>query len=278
MAAGQHLPEHRLEAVCGTSRAPIRAALFHLAGQGVLSRVPNKGFFIQHLRLDGIEQLRAGGTHSDEALYLKIAEDRLTRVLDARVSENALMRRCAVPRSVLRRTLTRISGEGWIERSEGRGWTFAALIDSAEAYGESYQLRQVIEPAGLPAAGFRRNGDRLAALRRQQELVRDGGWKTLNRMELFETNAAFHEGLAAMSGNRFLLATVRQLNQLRRIVESRQILNRNQVRGQNAEHLHILDALDQGHLDKAADRLNRHLDDARRRKARAAVFKTPVAA
>lgn len=276
MTAGEHLPEHLLGAVCGTSRAPIRAALFRLAEQGVLSRVPNKGFFIQHTRLSGVEPPRAAGMRSDEALYLKIAEDRLARVLDTRVSENALMRRYDVSRSVLRRTLTRISGEGWIEHSEGRGWSFAALIDSADAYGESYQMRQVIEPAGIRAAGFRTNSDRLAGLRRQQALVRDGGWKTLNRMELFEINAAFHEGLAAMSDNRFLLATVRQLNQLRRLVEYRQILNRNQVRGQNAEHLRILDALDQGHLDQAADLLSQHLDDAGRRKARAAVFKTPV--
>jgi DNA-binding GntR family transcriptional regulator len=149
------------------------------------------------------------------------------------------------------------------------------LIDSAAAYGESYQLRQVIEPAGLRAPGFNLDRARLAALRRQQELVRDGGWKTLGGMELFETNAAFHEGLAAMSGNRFLLATLRQLNQLRRLVEYRQTLNRQQVRGQNAEHLHILDALVQGYPDTAADLLSRHLDDARRRKARAAVFKAP---
>jgi hypothetical protein len=82
MATGQHLPEQLLGAVCATSRAPIRAALFHLAEQGVLSRIPNKGFFIQHLRLDGIEPPRERDTHSDEALYLKIAEDRLMRVLD----------------------------------------------------------------------------------------------------------------------------------------------------------------------------------------------------
>lgn len=64
---------------------------------------------------------------------------------------------------------------------------------------------------------------------------------------------------------------------LPRLVEYRLILNRSQVRGQNAEHLQILDALDQGHRGTAAELLHHHLGNAKRRKARAAAFKPPVA-
>ena len=94
----------------------------------------------------------------------------------------------------------------------------------------------------------------------------------LSQMELFEANSSFHEGLAALSGNRFLINTVQKLNQLRRLIEYRQTLNAEQVRGQNAEHLAILDALDVGDTAKAADLMHDHLGKAKLRKARAEMF------
>lgn len=271
LTPGQHLTETGLQELLGTSRQPIRAALGILADQGVVERVPNKGFFLRDIPDEAALPADAA---SDEGVYLKIADDRLSRRLPDRVSENDLMRRYGVSRPALRRILTRITGEGWLERNEGRGWTFAALIDSVEAYRECYDLRRVIEISGITGAEFRRDPIVLADLRRQQEIVADGGWQRLSQMELFEANSRFHEGLAGLSGNRFLLATVQKLNQLRRLVEYRQTLNTDQVRGQNAEHLAILDALDAGDRDLAAQRLGDHLGLAKARKARPEMFET----
>lgn len=271
MPTGQHLTEASLQDLLGTSRQPIRFALGHLAEQGLLERIPNKGFFLKNPAL-AIDPPPAADDSSEEAVYLRIADDRLTRRLPDRVSENDLMRRYGVSRLALRRILTRISGEGWIERNEGRGWTFAALIDSVEAYRECYDLRQVIEVHGLRSPDFRLDKAVLADLRRRQEFVARAGWQNLSQMELFETNSAFHEGLAGLSGNRFLLSTVQKLNQLRRLVEYRQTLDTEQVLGQNAEHLAILDALDEGDTDRAADLMQDHLGKAKLRKARAEMF------
>jgi len=271
MAEGQHLTEVSLQELLGTSRQPIRSALGHLAERGVLERVPNKGFFLKNPGLD-IDPTTRADDSSEEAVYLRIADDRLTRKLPDRISENDLMRRYTVSRLVLRRILTRISGEGWIERNEGRGWTFAALIDSVEAYRECYDLRQVIEVHGLRSPDFRFDRAVLAELRRRQEFVANGGFRSLSQMDLFETNSEFHEGLAELSGNRFLLATVQKLNQLRRLVEYRQTLNIEQVIGQNAEHLAILDALDARNSARAADLMHAHLGKAKQRKARAEMF------
>lgn len=269
LSEGAHLTETGLQGMLGTSRQPIRAALGLLAAQGVLRQVPNKGFFL--CDPSGEADLPAEDG-SEEAVYLRIADDRLSRHLPARVSENDLMRRYGLSRLALRRVLTRISGEGWIERNEGRGWTFAALIDSVEAYRECYDLRAEIETYGLRAPGFRPDPAVLARLRRRQEIVAEGGWERLSQLELFETNSEFHEGLASLSGNRFLLQTVQKLNQLRRLVEYRQTLNAAQVRDQNAEHLAILDALEAGDTDRAADLMADHLTRASRRKARAEMF------
>ena len=271
MAEGHHLTEASLQDLLGTSRQPIRSALGHLAEPGVLEWVPNKGFFLKNPRL-AVAQMTPADDSSEEAVYLRIADDRLTRRLPDRISENDLMRRYSVSRLALRRILTRISAEGWIERNEGRGWTFAALIDSLEAYRECYDLRQVIEVHGLRSPAFRLDRAVLAELRRRQEFVAHGGFQSLSQMELFETNSAFHEGLAELSDNRFLLATVQKLNQLRRLVEYRQTLNIEQVIGQNAEHLAILDALDAGNTQRAAELMDHHLGKAKQRKARAEMF------
>jgi DNA-binding GntR family transcriptional regulator len=272
MERGQHLTEASLQSLFGTSRQPIRSALGILADQGIVERVPNKGFYLRDPNRIAADPLPAANETSDEATYLRIADDRLSRRLPDRVSETDLMRRYGVSRLGLRRILTRISGEGWIERNEGRGWTFAVLIDSVEAYRECYDLRQAIEVHGIRSPAFRADPVILADLRRRQEIVAGGGWRRLSQMELFEANSAFHEGLAALSGNRFLVNTVQKLNQLRRLIEYRQTLNAEQVRDQNAEHLAILDALDAGDTGRAADLMHDHLGKAKLRKARAEMF------
>lgn len=267
MEEGAHLTEASLQALLGTSRPPIRGALAILQDQGVLMKVPNKGYFVKDPNIIGTDALSPSDDQSDEAIYLKIAEEKLSRVLPDKVSENDLMRRYDITRLQLRRVLTRITSEGWIERNEGRGWSFAALIDSVDAYRESYELRQIIEPQGMAGERFKLDRTLMRSLRQQQEMIRDGGWNTLSQMDLFETNSTFHEGLAQMSGNRFILSTVARLNQLRRLVEYRQTLDTERVRQQNAEHLDILDALEGGNRADAVDLLRAHIGGAKDRKA-----------
>lgn len=270
LAEGHHLTEASLEALLGTSRAPIRVALAHLADEGVLRRIPNRGFYVAGV-VKGHEPVTAP-VSEDERIYLSIADDRLSGRLGPTLNENEAMRRYAIPRTRLRRIIDRIAREGWIERREGRGWSFTPLIDSLQAYRESYELRQILEPAGLLAGGFTRDAAIMARLRAQQELIREGGWKTLAQFELFEMNSQFHEGLAEMSGNRFLLGVIARQNQLRRLIEYRQNLNREQVRGQNDEHLVILHELENDRIEAASDLLASHLERAKLRKARGAMF------
>jgi DNA-binding GntR family transcriptional regulator len=267
---GHHLTEQSLQERFGASRPPIRAALNHLDELGVIEKKPNHGYFVT----DPNAAIPTGepANSTTEALYFQIADDRLSRILPDRISENELMRRYNVSRIILRRMLMRISAEGWIERNEGRGWTFAALIDSVEAYRESYELRQLVETHGLAASGFKHDKEVLGSLRRTQKMIQDGGWLSLTQTELVETNYRFHEGLAQLSGNRFVLGTVQKLNQLRRLVEYRQTLIHQQVKGQNTEHLDILDAIDDGNLELAAKIMSDHLGGAKDQKARADLF------
>ncbi|MGT2492385.1 hypothetical protein ACU4GD_22355 [Cupriavidus basilensis] len=85
----------------------------------------------------------------------KIAEDRLGGALPDLVNEADLMRQYKTARSALRNVLSRIQEEGWVERRIGHGWCFLPMIDSAQAYEESYLYRSALEtdrPSGAPGS------------------------------------------------------------------------------------------------------------------------------
>lgn len=263
---GEHLAESTLADQIGTSRSPVNAALRFLAKQDVLTHDLNRGYFLNHDALALDEVAKQFSAEPDDPLYLHIAEDRLARKLPDEVNEADLMRLYGTSRSVLRKVLSRIQEEGWIEKLVGHGWMFLPLIDSPEAYEESYVFRSAIEPTGLIASTFSAPTSELSAVRRQQQIIVDGGYQTMTSIELFESNSQFHEALAKWSGNRFIAQSVKRTNQLRRLVEYRQAREREPRRTQAQEHLDILDAIALHDMLTAATLLRAHLDGARRGK------------
>lgn len=114
---------------------------------------------------------------------------------------------------------------------------------------------------------FRVDRDRIRELAQQQVIIRDGGYKTMSRAEYYETNARFHEGLAEMSHNRYVVQALGRMNHLRRLTEYGWALDRARVRRVCEEHLGILAALEAGNVSLAADRLEKHLTSAAIEKA-----------
>ena len=265
LKAGDHLVESALAARIGTSRSPVNAALRHLAQIGVLTHDLNRGYFLNDDARSLNELANRFSSQPDDPLYLRIAEERLARQLPDAISEVDLMRRYNVSRSTLRKVLSRIQKEDWLEKSVGHGWIFQPMIDSQAAYEESYVFRSAIEPVGLIGNRFRADPSELASLRQQQQFICDGGFATMAAIELFEANCLFHETLAKWSANRFIVQGVRRADQLRRLVEYRQAAQeRGPRRAQTIEHLAILDAIEQRQQAKAAELMRVHLEGARR--------------
>ena len=267
-AKGSHLAAAALAAEIGVSRSPVNHALAFLAEEGILEHDPNRGYFLvcDWPRLATLATQESEGSAED--LYGSIAGDRIAGKLADTATEAELMRRYGAARTRLLRVLSRIRAEGWIERLLGHGWRFLPLIDTPEAYAESYAFRAIIEPAGILSPGFKVDTDRLAALRKRQETVRDEGYRVMKARELFEANCEFHETIASFSGNRFVLDSLVRVDRLRRLVEYRQAAgDRLPRREQAAEHLVILDALEAGKLRRAASLLRSHLEGAAKTKA-----------
>jgi DNA-binding GntR family transcriptional regulator len=277
LKAGAHVAESLLAEQIGTSRTPVNVALRHLVEQGMLSHDPNRGYFLNKDALAFGQIAERFSAEPDDPIYLRIADDRLGRRLPDLINEADLMRLYGVSRSALRQVLSRIQQEGWVEKSVGHGWSFQPMIDSPEAYEESYVFRTALEPTGLMGNGFKADPVELAGLRRQQALIASAGWETMTPIELFESNSKFHETLAKWSGNRFILQAVRRTDQLRRLVEYRQARSRRPRQTQAQEHLQILDAIAAHDALQAAALMRAHLEGARRGKVYGGdVFSTPT--
>ncbi len=271
---GDHLPEIQLAEQIGISRSPVVAALRYLAKDGVVQQDVNRGFFIVKESKDWMQVADRLSSNPDDPLYLAIAEERQSGKLADEVSEAELMRHFDVARSTLRKVLARIMEEGWIEQRVGHGWAFVGMMDSPEAYEESYLFRQAIEPTGILGPSFTPIKSELEALRAEQKMIVEGGFESMTPIELFEANSRFHETLATWSSNRFILQSVKRINQLRRLIEYRQASSRSPRQGQAQEHLEILDAISKHDYVEAASLMRRHLDGARRAKVSSpALFK-----
>ncbi|OAJ61396.1 GntR family transcriptional regulator [Paraburkholderia ginsengiterrae] len=277
LAIGDRLAESILAEKIGTSRTPVNVALHHLVTLGVVYYDANRGFFMAKPARDVTDVAAPFFEEPDDPLYLKIAEDRLAHRLPDVLSEADLMRQYEVSRSELRRVLSRMQEEGWLERQVGHGWQFMPMIDSVDAYEESYLFRAAIEPTGVMSPTFSANRVELEELRRRQRFIAEGGYLSMNSVELFEAISEFHETIAKWSGNRFIAQSVRRMDRLRRLVEYRQARARKPRQEQALEHLAILDAIAQHDLLRAAALLRDHIEGARRAKVHAQEIFTPHA-
>ncbi|WP_312360041.1 GntR family transcriptional regulator [Agrobacterium sp.] len=266
---GEHLPLQMLADAFRVSRAPIMSALKQLETQGVVRAEPNRGYFLA-VDPGGLQDMKSAGVEDgegDEAIYFRIAEDRLAGKLDERMSENELMRFYYLPRTKLLRVLRRIAEEGWIERLPGNGWAFTQALTSKKSYEDGYAFRAVIEQQAMLLPSFEPNPEGLKRAREVQTRLRDGGYETWSRAEIFKANNEFHEMLVACSQNEFFLDAIRRINRLRRLIEYHITIDRSRLPRQTEEHLQILDLIEHGRRNEAAAFLYTHIMGASRIKS-----------
>ncbi|UXS40293.1 GntR family transcriptional regulator [Agrobacterium tumefaciens] len=266
MQQGQHLPLQLLADTFRVSRAPILSALQKLEGDGIVRAEPNRGYFLavdaENIALEtASDDIDAAG---DEAIYFRMAEDRLSGKLEERVSENELMRFYDVPRTRLLKVLHRIADEGWIERLPGNGWAFRQALTSRQSYEDGYAFRAVIEQQAMLLPTFEPDVEGLKRAREVQTALRDGGFETWSRADIFKANNEFHEMLVACSRNEFFLDSIKRINRLRRLIEYHITIDRSRLPKQTAEHLHILDLVEDGRRNEAAAFLFTHIMGASR--------------
>jgi DNA-binding GntR family transcriptional regulator len=260
---GERLREQALADELGVSRSPVRKALQYLESLGAVGSNPNRGFFLAV----SSSQLRRlslpADEDSDEANYMKVADDRLSGELPEEVAESELMARYSMTRLQVQRVLNRMAREGLVDRKPGRGWMFRPVLTSKKSYQEGYRFRMIIEPAALLEPTFRIDKAAFDRARREQLAMLDVGIKKWSRSELFRVGAEFHETLVACANNSYLLEALRNLNQQRRLLEYRANVDRSRFVKQCEEHLMLLDLIEAGERVEASHKLRQHLDVVR---------------
>jgi DNA-binding GntR family transcriptional regulator len=260
---GDHLPAQKLADLFRVSRSPVNEALKYLEKHNVVRRELNRGFFLaeepEAISTDFAEPVNG---EAGEEVYFQLADDRLSGKLPDRVSENEIMRRYGLSRGEALKTLNRMAREGWIERLPGKGWEFHPTLTSGEAYEMAYLFRMSIEPAAILQPSFRVDTAAFRRAREQQQALLDGDYLTLSRSELFQINSGFHEMIVECSNNIYFIESIKRVNASRRLAEYRKTLNRTRLVGQSLEHIRILDLLETGELQKAAEFMRFHLEFA----------------
>ncbi|CAM5183073.1 hypothetical protein CDEF62S_04582 [Castellaniella defragrans] len=266
MAPGTRLTERMLAERLNVSRSPIREALKRLAAQAVVSVRPEGGYMVAESVPVPLSEPPPDTEEDREATYFAIAEDRLAGTLGNHFTESGLIRRYGVTRTYLHAILRRMSQEGWIERRPGHGWTFLPILTSAETYKQGYRYRLLIEPAGIMEPTFQIDRETLLRCREEQQRLVDKDVRHVSAAALFNANSRLHETIAACSGNAFILEGLRRLDRLRRLMEYRKAIDRDQSERRCREHLTLIDLLLAGQREAAADFMKLHLRSAVREK------------
>lgn len=259
---GTRLSVPELARSFGVSRSPVSAALDLLVDKGIVQPMERRGLCVARDITD--ENLAELLPESPlEKLYRRIMRERALNQLPQDISEAELMPRYGVSRGVVRKLLMRLAAEGLAQRMPGHGWRFVDSLETDESYRESYEFRIIVECAALRSANFRVSEEKVEQIRRSHERILKNHVLGSGD-EWFRVNAAFHEGLAGFSGNRFLVESVRQQNNLRRMHESAAYseLPPDRIRQSCREHLAILEAIEAVDREWAEALLRQHLRQA----------------
>ncbi|WP_343498495.1 GntR family transcriptional regulator [Achromobacter denitrificans] len=260
---GAHLTAQKLADRLRLSRSPVNDALGILEQHGVVTRKPNRGYFLSRdfEALADTPALPRPPAADDIVTqsYFKLADDLLRGELPMQCSEAQLRARYALTLAQTQALLARVSQEGWAHRRPGYGWEFSSMMTTPDSLLQSYRLRLVLEPAALLEPTFRIEKSVLARCRAAEQHLLDGGIATDTADQLHERGVRFHESLVEASGNPFFIDTIKRVNRVRRLLSYRSMQDRSRYRQHCDQHLAILDLLERERNEDAAAALSEHL-------------------
>ena len=260
LEAGAWLNENSAARRLNVSRTPVRAAIDHLARQGLVRRHPNKG--VELLSAPEASADPNASADATELAMVRVAQDRHGGRLPDEISELELMRRYELGRPEVQRLMARLADLDMVERKRGYGWRFLHEPRDQSAHDERYRFRLLIEPMVFLEPGFSLDQGWIDEMRTRHELTLSQPWKESSAIGLYEMNADFHEGLAATSGNRFIHSAIRRQNQMRRLSNYDWTYGYERVVVNTREHLQMLATIEAGDLQLASALMRSHLQRA----------------
>jgi DNA-binding GntR family transcriptional regulator len=182
-----------------------------------------------------------------------------------------LATRLGVSPTPVREALARLEADRLVVKEAHKGYSVAPMLDS-QSFLALYEMRLVIEPAAARLAAERAERAQISAMSIAvakmvaiAEKTKDAETAVQYREygPIPELDGSFHEAIAKASGNPFLfeaLARLRPQQQTARLYSKRGVPD---LALAVAEHQSILEAIDAGNPEDAAQRMREHLIRAR---------------
>lgn len=258
LAAGDGLSEQQLARTFGVSRTLIRAALALLLEQKLVQHEAGKGY---HLSADPSSQVLGPALPQaeEEALAASVLRDRMAGRLGNSLGASELMRRYDISRVAAQKVLAQLSESQVLERGAGQSWNFRPLLNNLAALEDSLRYRLILEPEALLSPGFEPDLARLALLRGAMEELLAMPVERFDVVQFRELDIGFHELIAQGCGNRFIADALLQHQKLRRLPNLLPMVSVHRLQEALREHLRIIEQIERGQLEVAADLMRLHL-------------------
>jgi DNA-binding GntR family transcriptional regulator len=271
MAPGDRLPEQLLASRCNVSRTPIRKAFQILAEKGLVAFEEGEGYRLSAdpSGLDaGQDTLPTG---REDELHAAILRDLAARRIGEAQTVAALQRRYKASRPTVQNALQRLAEDRLVERAAGQRWLLKSPALTPEALAQSYDFRMVLEPAALLAPGFRAEAVLLAAQRQAMEGLLASEARQFDIARFERTDCEFHELIARSCANPFMAEALLAEHRRRRSLPGGGGVNVFRLMQSTREHLQILEQIERGQMELAADLMRVHLRMSRPQRPRLAV-------
>jgi DNA-binding GntR family transcriptional regulator len=202
----------------------------------------------------------------DKRLALQAYEQILELILSGSarpgelVNERRLAEALAMSRTPVRDALLMLEGEGLLLRQGSRGLQVRQM--RIEDYMDALQVRQLLEPAVARMAAGKVSAPILASLRAQiAELLAQPPGQPADRALARDIDAILHDAIADAVENRQLSSVIRTMRRQTQVFDLRSMPER--VANTCREHLAIIDALENGDAEAAAEAMTAHLGRVR---------------
>ena len=174
-----------------------------------------------------------------------------------RLVEADLTRELKISRGSVREVLRRLQTDGLVSIEAYRGAVVAPL--SREGLRNAFDVREVIEGLGARVAAERfARGDfpSTATEKKLREWAETGSG---DQDEYMDRNVQFHNFIAELSGNPYLLPLLTQMQLATRRTHFATVMSRQSIEASMKEHLEVVDAICNGDPVRAERTMRRHI-------------------
>lgn len=259
MSPGDRLAEQALAQHCNVSRTPVRKALQVLAERELVTADSEGGFL---LSVDPVTVARlddVGEGDGETEIYSAILRDLSAGRIAEAQTVAGLQRRYDVSRQTVQNALQKLSEENLAERGAGQQWLLKQFALGADAVVKSYEYRLATEPLALTMPDFRRDLPALTSLRQSMLILRSMSEAEFDRKLFERTDFDFHMLVAKSCGNPFMGEALANHHRRRRTNAATGYVNSYRLMQSNLEHIQILEQIERGQMELAADLMRVHI-------------------